>query len=282
MANVNPQFLKIIKNEKVNIFVNSILHLNAALEAGFQGQEIIFTASALNVKTMKYIEKLDVQLNVDSPGQLKQWQNLFPEKSIGIRCNIGDTVKPCSTHAGYFIGKDSRLGFTREEIQHIECKSKIKGLHLYVGTEIFDIDYFINCYQELTGIASVFQNLEYLNFGGGFGVSEDGKTRFTLSFFHVLMPYPITQIYEQFKKEDRLLYDGHWWNHPDYRYNQAAFKPRLMTAEQLSEATIKANKDFYSMGSIFHRLLDTRTNMRNLVNFMIYCRFNHVIRKTSV
>jgi len=108
------------------------------------------------------------------------------------------------------------------------------------------------------------------------------KNKFTLSFFHVLMPYPGTQIYEQFKKEDRLLYDGHWWNHPDYRYNQAAFKPRLMTAEQLSEATIKANKDFYSMGSIFHRLLDTRTNMRNLVNFMIYCRFNHVIRKTSV
>jgi radical SAM superfamily enzyme YgiQ (UPF0313 family) len=108
------------------------------------------------------------------------------------------------------------------------------------------------------------------------------KNKFTLSFFHVLMPYPGTKIYEQFKSENRLLYDGHWWNHPDYRYNQATFTPKLMTAEQLSEATIKANKDFYSFSSISQRLFDSKTNMRNLVNFMVYTRFNHVLRKTSI
>ena len=108
------------------------------------------------------------------------------------------------------------------------------------------------------------------------------KNKFTLSFFHVLMPYPGTKIYEQFKTENRLLYDGHWWNHPDYRYNQATFTPKLMTAEQLSEATIKANKDFYSFSSISQRLFDSKTNMRNLVNFMVYTRFNHVLRKTSI
>ncbi len=108
------------------------------------------------------------------------------------------------------------------------------------------------------------------------------KNKFTLSFFHVLMPYPGTQVYEQFKKENRLLYDGHWWNHPDYRYNQAAFIPKLMTAEKLGEATVKANKHFYSVNSIFSRLLDRKTNLRNLVNFMIYSRLNYVLRKTSI
>lgn len=108
------------------------------------------------------------------------------------------------------------------------------------------------------------------------------KNKFTLAFFHILMPYPGTQIYEQFKKENRLLYDGNWWNHSDYRYNQATFKPKLMSVEQLSEATIKANKDFYSVDSIFHRLLDRKTNMRNLVSFLIYSRLNYVLRKTSV
>jgi diaminopimelate decarboxylase len=205
MANANPHFLEIIKNEKVSIFVNSILHLSAALEAGFQGQEIIYTASALSVKTMKYIEALDVQLNVDSPGQLKQWQNLFPDKSIGIRCNIGDAVKPCSTHAGYFIGKDSRLGFTREEIQQISDKSKIKGLHLYVGTEIFDIDYFINCYKELIDISSDFSDLEYLNFGGGFGVSEDGETQFNFTEYDVRVTELINQFSLQKGKSIRLI-----------------------------------------------------------------------------
>ena len=108
------------------------------------------------------------------------------------------------------------------------------------------------------------------------------KNKFTLAFFHVLMPYPGTEIYQQFKAEDRLLYDGHWWNHPDYKYNHATFQPKLMSAEQLSVATIKANKDFYSVSSIAHRLFDGKTNMRNLINFSVYIRFNYVLRKTSI
>ncbi|MEI6577177.1 MAG: radical SAM protein [Bacteroidota bacterium] len=108
------------------------------------------------------------------------------------------------------------------------------------------------------------------------------KSKLTLAFFHVLMPYPGTEIYRQFKEENRLLYDGKWWNHPDFKYNAATFIPRLMSPEALSEATIKANKDFYSYSSIARRLLDTRTNMRNLVNFVVYARLNSIIKSTSV
>ena len=108
------------------------------------------------------------------------------------------------------------------------------------------------------------------------------KNKFTLAFFHILMPYPGTEVYEQYKREDRLLFDGHWWNHPDYRYNKATFKPRLITPEQLSEATVKANRDFYNVSSIMHRLFDSKTNMRNLINFMVYARLNYVLRKTSI
>ena len=108
------------------------------------------------------------------------------------------------------------------------------------------------------------------------------KNKFTLAFFHILMPYPGTQVYEQFKKEDRLLYNGEWWNHPDYRYNQATFKPKLMSAEQLSNAAIQANKEFYSVSSITQRAFDHKTNMRNLTNFMVYSKFNYVLRTTSI
>jgi len=108
------------------------------------------------------------------------------------------------------------------------------------------------------------------------------KNKFTLAFFHILMPYPGTEVYEQYKREGRLLFDGHWWNHPDYRYNKATFKPKLITPEQLSEATVKANRDFYNVSSIMHRLFDSKTNMRNLINFMVYARFNYVLRKTSI
>lgn len=108
------------------------------------------------------------------------------------------------------------------------------------------------------------------------------KSKFTLAFFHILMPYPGTKIYEQFKEEGRLLYDGKWWDHPDYKYNTATYIPKLMSPEKLSGATIKANKDFYTSSSIFKRMLDFKTNMRNPVNFMVYSKFNSVLKKTSV
>ena len=108
------------------------------------------------------------------------------------------------------------------------------------------------------------------------------KNKFVLSFFHVLMPYPGTKIYEQFKTEGRLLYDQKWWNHPDYRYNHATFRPKLMTPEELTEATIKANKDFYNFSSVTHRLFDTKTNMKNLFNVLLYMRLNQVLKTTSV
>jgi len=205
MANIHPHFLEIVKNEGVNLFVNSVSHLNIAIDVGFRGKEIIFTSSALSVKTMKYLENLDVQLNVDSPNQLKQWLKLFPEKSIGIRCNIGDKVKPYSTHAGFFIGKNSRLGFTREEIRQITDKSKINGLHLYVGTDIFDITYFINCYKALIEIAYDFSELEYLNFGGGFGVSADGGTLFNTSEFDTKITELMNQVSKEKKKSIKLI-----------------------------------------------------------------------------
>jgi radical SAM superfamily enzyme YgiQ (UPF0313 family) len=108
------------------------------------------------------------------------------------------------------------------------------------------------------------------------------KNKFAFAFFHILMPYPGTEIYRQFKEEGRLLFDGHWWNHPDYRYNQATFKPRLISPEKLSEATVKANLDFYSFSSIARRLFDSRTNMRNFYNLFVYARLNYILRVTTM
>ncbi len=205
MANINPYFLRIVKEAKINVFVNSILHLEEISKVGFKNKEIIFTSSALSNKIMKHAESFNVQINLDSPNQLKQWQKLFPEKAVGIRCNIGNKVKPYSTHAGFFIGEKSRLGFTPEEIAQISDKSKIKGLHLYVGTDIFDIDYFINCYKELADIAMDFPKLEYLNFGGGFGVSENGEKQFNISEYNTRVTELMNEISLSYGKNLKLI-----------------------------------------------------------------------------
>lgn len=205
MANINPRLLSIVKEEKINIFVNSILHLQVAQEVGYNKKEIIFTSSALTEKIMRIAHSCEVQLNVDSPNQLALWMRLFPGEPVGIRCNIGDKVKPSATHAGYFIGSESRLGFSLEEIAQIADKSIIIGLHLYVGTDIFDIDYFINCYKELANIAADFPRLEYLNFGGGFGVSENGEKQFDFSEYNTRVSELMSEVSHRRGSSLRLI-----------------------------------------------------------------------------
>jgi radical SAM superfamily enzyme YgiQ (UPF0313 family) len=107
------------------------------------------------------------------------------------------------------------------------------------------------------------------------------RSKFTLACFHLLSPCPKTRIYEQFKSENRLLYDDKWWLHHDYKYNKSAFLPNNMTPEQLSQAVVWANKHFYKFNSIAHRLFDARTNFHSLFKHLLYLRFNILIRNTS-
>lgn len=178
MANIHPEFLQIVREEGLGVFVNSQMHMDEVIKAGFGGEKIIFTSSGQSRENMLAAGQQGVQVNLDSPAQLEQWRQLFPGVPTGIRCNIGDQIRANVNHAGAFIGKNSRLGFTLEEISQIEFKSGIKGLHLYAGTDIFDLEYLFSCYEALVEVSHDFPSIEYLNFGGGFGVAENDEKQF--------------------------------------------------------------------------------------------------------
>lgn len=103
--------------------------------------------------------------------------------------------------------------------------------------------------------------------------------KFTFAAFNILMPYPDTPLYHKLAAEGRLLYDGKWWLHPDYRFNHAAFVPKRCTPEELTEACWQARSRFNSLGSLVYRALDFKTNMRNPIRFATYLQFNPIFRK---
>jgi radical SAM superfamily enzyme YgiQ (UPF0313 family) len=107
------------------------------------------------------------------------------------------------------------------------------------------------------------------------------ENRFTFAAFNILMPYPSTPLYERLKDEGRLLYDGRWWLHPDYRFNHAAFRPARMTADQLTDATWACRRRWNSAASILHRALDPATNMRSPFRFALYCAYNPLYRREA-
>ena len=104
---------------------------------------------------------------------------------------------------------------------------------------------------------------------------------FTFAAFNVLMPYPGTALYERLQAEGRLLYDGRWWLHPDYRFNYAAFRPARMTADELTEVAWDCRKRWSSGSSIFRRALDLQTNLSSPLRFALYCAYNPLFRREA-
>ena len=44
-----------------------------------------------------------------------------------------------------------------------------------------------------------------------------------------------------------MLYDGKWWLHPEYRFNNAAFVPKRMTPDELTARLYAARVRFNSV-----------------------------------
>ncbi len=105
------------------------------------------------------------------------------------------------------------------------------------------------------------------------------KNKFTFAAFNILMPYPNTPLYEKLEREGRLLYDGKWWLHEDYRFNYASIIPKNMPPEELTEVSFDCRRRFNSPLSIFKRALEPRTNMRNPYRFATYLIYNPLFRK---
>lgn len=105
------------------------------------------------------------------------------------------------------------------------------------------------------------------------------KNKFTFAAYNILMPYPNTPLYEKLKAEGRLLYDGKWWLHEDYRFNYCSIVPKKMTPDELTEISFDCRKRFNSLKSIITRALEFRTNMRTPYRFMTYLIYNPLFRK---
>lgn len=103
--------------------------------------------------------------------------------------------------------------------------------------------------------------------------------KFAFAAFNVIMPYPSTGLYDRLKSENRLLYDGKWWIHDDFRFNHAPYIPKNMTPDELTELGFMCRKEFNKPKSIFLRALDLKTNMRNIYKLGVYMAYNPLFRK---
>ncbi|MBN1760787.1 MAG: B12-binding domain-containing radical SAM protein [Chitinispirillaceae bacterium] len=99
------------------------------------------------------------------------------------------------------------------------------------------------------------------------------KHRLFFAAFNHLVPFPGTPLYRRLEEEGRLLYDR-WWLDPEYTFGKVAFRPRAMSAEQVSRWCLKHRKKVYALLSILWRSLDLRSNCRTLPLALAYFTMN--------
>ena len=100
------------------------------------------------------------------------------------------------------------------------------------------------------------------------------ENRFCFAAFNILMPYPSTPLYKRLKSERRLLWNDKWWLHPDYRFNHAAFIPKNMTPDELTEAVWQCRDRWNSPKSILKRVWDFRTHLNSPYRLGTYLVYN--------
>lgn len=105
------------------------------------------------------------------------------------------------------------------------------------------------------------------------------ENKFCFAAFNILVAYPNTPLYRKLAAERRLLYDGKWWLHPEYRFNHACFQPARMSPEELTKACFQARATFNGIPSVIRRAFDFKTNMRSPYRLGVYVTYNPIFRK---
>ncbi len=106
------------------------------------------------------------------------------------------------------------------------------------------------------------------------------KQKFSFAAFNILMPYPKTPVYQQLEEEGRLLYKGKWWLSNDYRFNHAAYIPKNMSPEELTEWCLHMRKKYNSVFMIFKRVF-SRHNLLSLSNIILLWHMIWLFRKET-
>lgn len=175
-ANSNYHILKILKETGdaiVGIDAVSPGEVALALKMGILPKDILFTGNNMTDEEMDFVVEKGVLLNIDSLSRLKKFGKKYPGQRVCIRINpdIG------AGHHDHCItgGPKSKFGIWFSEvltIQRIAQKYKLKiiGLHQHIGSQILNVATFLNAMAPIMETALNFPGLEFIDFGGGFGV----------------------------------------------------------------------------------------------------------------
>jgi diaminopimelate decarboxylase len=182
-ALTNINILKYMKQLGANLDCVSINEVMFGLKAGFEPKQILFTPNCVDFNEIVAAKDLGVNLNIDNISMLELFGNRFGSGyPVCIRINphieAGGNYKISTGHI------DSKFGISIHQLRHIErivktTKLHVIGLHMHTGSEIKDVNVFLQSLDVMFEAAMRFPNLEFVDLGSGFKVPYKDEDRET-------------------------------------------------------------------------------------------------------
>ena len=173
-ALTNIHILNLIKNTGCNIDCSSINEVKLAKHAGFAPENILYTSNSISFEEIKEAVSVGVHINIDSLSNLEKFGAAFGGRyPVGIRIRpdimAGGNLKISTGHNKSKFG----IPYTEKDaIKNIQTKYNIQisALHIHTGSEIKDVDVFLQSANVFEALLPDFPTVHILDFGGGFKV----------------------------------------------------------------------------------------------------------------
>ncbi|HXS56404.1 MAG TPA: diaminopimelate decarboxylase [Hanamia sp.] len=180
-ALTNVNVLRYIKSIGANVDCSSINEVKLALHAGFSPGKILYTSNSIAFSEIEEAKNIGVHINIDSISNLKKFGKKFGHTypvGIRLRPNIlaGGNLKISTGH------DKSKFGIPVDQLGEVldivaQHNLFIRGLHIHTGSEIGDVEVFLTGIGKLFDIIPHFNELEFVDLGGGFKVPyKEGDT----------------------------------------------------------------------------------------------------------
>lgn len=188
-TNTNLEILKIALSVGINADAMSEGEMRMLLKAGFTPERIFYVCNNVSADEMRFAIDNRIPVSLDSLDQLR----LFGEINRGGRCAVRINPGVGAGHHEKVVtaGKKTKFGIAEEDIDKIfdiaaEHDLKIVGINQHVGSQFLDATPFLAAVDNLLRIAMKFKDLEFIDFGGGYGIPYhklDDEKEFDMEHF---------------------------------------------------------------------------------------------------
>lgn len=259
LSNIN--ILKYIHQLGAGLDCVSINEVQLGIKAGFEPQNILFTPNCIDLAEIEAAMAFGVHINIDNISILEQFGNKYAGSyPIFIRINphifAGGNYKISTGHI------DSKFGISIHQVRHIEriinsTGIRVEGLHMHTGSEIKDVEVFVQGLEIMFELASQFPHLKYLDMGSGFKVPYSDEE---IATDVALLGKKVAKALETFEKEQNKSFE--LW-----------FEPGKYLVSESGSFLVKANVIKQTTATVF---VGVNSGFNHLIRPMFYDAFHKI------